>query len=100
MIIAYITAPDEKEAEKMGQMLVKERLAACANYFPIKSFFMWQGAYETEKEYVILAKTTEKRFDQIKKRVIEAHDYELPCIIKIPVEANEEYAKWVEERTV
>jgi len=100
MIIAYITAPDEKEAKKIGEMLVRERLAACANYFPIKSFFMWQGQYETEKEYVILAKTTEKKFDALKARIIEAHEYELPCILKIIAEANEEYAKWVEERTL
>jgi len=41
--IIYITAGDMAEARKIGRTLVEERLAACANIFPITSIFRWKG---------------------------------------------------------
>jgi len=48
-----------------------------------------------EKESLLVAKTIEEKFEQIKKEVEKIHSYKIPCILKIPVEANEKYRKWV-----
>jgi periplasmic divalent cation tolerance protein len=52
---------------------------------------------QDEKEFVIIAKTTEKNYEKIKKEVSKIHSYDIPCIIKINAEANESYVKWVNE---
>ena len=60
MIFIYITFPNKKEAEKVGLFLVKERLAACSNIFPIESIYRWQGKIVKEKEEVLIVKTLKK----------------------------------------
>ena len=92
---AYITNPDRKTARKVAVLLLKKKLAACANIFPIESIYLWKGKMRNEKEVVLIAKTSGSRFPALKKEVEKMHPYEVPCIIKIPVQANEKYAKWI-----
>ena len=95
MIIVYVTCKDENEAKLIGETLVNKKLAACANFFPIKSIFRWKGEIAGEKEHVLIAKTIEKNYPNIKKEIQKLHSYEVPCILKIKAEANKEYEKWI-----
>ena len=97
MTLVYITCKDKKEAEKVSLHLLRERLIACANIFPIKSLYWWKGKIENAKEIVILAKTLEKNYEKIKLEVAKLHSYQVPCILKIDAEANKSYDKWVKE---
>lgn len=96
LTIAYIPCPSRREAEKIGEILVKEKLAACVNLFESTSMLMWQGKLERPTECVILAKTLPEKFDELRRRVEKIHSYETPCILSIPVvDANDAYYKWV-----
>lgn len=97
MTLIYITCKDEEEAEKISMHLLKKRLIACANVFPIKSMYRWKGKIENQKEAAILAKSLEKNFSKIKKDVSRLHSYKIPCILKIDAAANEGYGNWVEK---
>lgn len=98
MILIYITCKDKEEAKKISQHLLKKRLIACANMFPIRSSYWWKGEIEETKEFVIIAKTLEEKFLEILEEVKKIHSYEIPCILKIRVEeVNEEYLKWIKE---
>ena len=97
MTLIFITCKDEEEAEKISMRLLKKRLIACANMFPIKSMYRWKGKIENQKETLILAKTLEKNFSKIKKEVLSLHSYKIPCILKIDAAANESYDDWVKE---
>ena len=96
MALAYITCKDRNEAEKISMHLLKKRLVACANIFPIKSMYWWNGRIVDDSEVVIIAKSTEKNYSAIKKEVKNLHSYKIPCILKINADANDEYYKWVE----
>ena len=50
-----------------------------------------------EKEVVLVAKTTTEKYGTVKKLVEKNHPYAIPCIVKISVEANAGYAKWLRE---
>lgn len=95
--IAYITAGNKTEAEKIGETIVKERLAACANIFPeISSIYWWQEKMEKEKEAALFLKTTAEKIPEIIKRVEEIHSYDVPCIIAFSVMAgNQKYLDWI-----
>ncbi|RJO60060.1 divalent-cation tolerance protein CutA [candidate division WS5 bacterium] len=96
MILVYITYPSKKEAEKAAGHLLKKKLVACANIFPIQSLYHWKGSLASEEEFVLLGKTKEQNYKNIKEEVSKIHSYEVPCIIKIPIEVNKEYGKWME----
>ncbi|MBL7056133.1 divalent-cation tolerance protein CutA [Candidatus Woesearchaeota archaeon] len=95
MTIAYITCKDEKEAVKISKHLLEKKLIACSNIHPIRSLYNWKGKVQDEKEFVIMAKTTEEMFEKVKEEVEKVHSYDIPCILKIDAEANDSYGKWV-----
>jgi periplasmic divalent cation tolerance protein len=94
-IFIYLTNPNQKEAKKIAKHLLKKRLIACANIFPIESLYWWQGKIAKEKEFVLIAKTIKNNFPKIKTEVEKIHPYKIPCIIKIPVSSNKKYFDWL-----
>jgi periplasmic divalent cation tolerance protein len=96
--IIYITNPDRKTAKKIALRLLKKRLIACANIFPIESVYWWKGKIENAKEVVLILKTKEN-FNKIKNEVKKIHPYSIPCIIKFDAEANKEYEEWLKRET-
>ncbi len=96
--LVYITCGGNEEAERISDALVKEKLAACVNFFPINSVFEWEGEIKQEKEFAMLCKTTQDKIPQLKKRVKEIHSYEIPAILIIEIkEGNEEFLRWVDK---
>ena len=73
MIFVYITCQDKKEAQKIGQALVKERLAGCVNYWPIESVYHWRGKLAKDKEFVLIVKTLESKLAKVHKAINILH---------------------------
>ncbi len=94
-ILLYITNPTRAEAKKIAKHLLKKKLIACGNIFPINSLYRWKGKVVDDKEFVLLAKTTQAKFNAVKKEVEKIHSYDVPCIIKIPVSSNKKYFEWL-----
>ena len=99
MTLMYITCKDKKEARKISSYLLRKRLVACSNMFPIESLYRWKGKIVNGKEYVILAKTLKKNVKRIRKEVKKIHSYEIPCIIDIDADANKDFLEWVRKET-
>lgn len=94
-IIIYITYPNLKTAKKVVASLMESRLIACGNFFPIQSTYWWKGKIENSKEVVSIVKTKTRNWGKVKSAVIKLHPYETPCIMKIDVRANDDYASWI-----
>ncbi|HEV2679731.1 MAG TPA: divalent-cation tolerance protein CutA [Rhodanobacter sp.] len=97
VLLCYCSCPDSDSAQAIAEALVGERLAACVNRLSgISSTYRWQGAVTTEREELLLIKTTARRFEALKSRLLELHPYELPELIAIPVErGHDAYLDWV-----
>ena len=95
IILIYITHRNLREAKKVVEVLLKKKLIACANFFPIESMYWWKGTISGSEEIVSVVKTKKVNWAKIKKEVGKIHPYKIPCIVKIEAEANEAYAKWV-----
>jgi periplasmic divalent cation tolerance protein len=98
-IIIYITHADMKEAKKVAEALLRDKLIACANYFPIESAYWWKGEITNAEEIVSIVKTRMSNWAKVKKAIEAIHPYEIPCIMKFEVEANKAYADWVRTET-
>ncbi len=97
MILVYITNPTKEEAKKIAKHLIEKKLIACANIFPISSLYNWDGKLADESEFVLLGKTKEENYERIVSEVEKIHSYDIPCILKLPMEANENYKNWLEK---
>ena len=95
MILVYITNPTKEEAKKIAKHLIEKKLIACANIFPIESLYNWNEKLADESEFVLLGKTKEEDYDKIVAEVEKIHSYDVPCILKIPMEANGKYEDWL-----
>jgi len=96
MILIYITNPTKEEAKKIAEHLIEKKLIACANIFPITSLYKWNGKLADEGEFVLLGKTREENYEKIVDEVEKIHSYKIPCILKVPMEANKSYENWLE----
>lgn len=96
-IIIYVTYPNESEADRISNHLITNKLVACANIFPISSAYWWQGDIQRENEWVSIVKTTPENWEIVKTAVEEIHPYDVPCIMKMEVEANAAYENWIRE---
>ncbi|MBS3116252.1 divalent-cation tolerance protein CutA [Candidatus Woesearchaeota archaeon] len=94
-IYVYVTVLSNKDAESITEHILKGRIAACVNCFPVKSTYLWKGKIEKANEYVLLIKTIEQLFPQLERKIKKMHPYKIPCITKINVKPNDEYATWI-----
>ena len=100
-IFIYVTAPSAVEARKIAEVVVTDRLAACANIIPgMRSIYHWQGKIEEADETVIIFKTRATLFQAVEARVKELHKYSAPCIVALPVEqGSAPYLEWIMAET-
>ena len=96
-IVLTTTNGDKKDAQKLAQMLVERRLAACVNVLgPILSVFRWQEKVEWEEEFLLVIKTTANGAAAIQTALPELHSYELPECVVLPIEAGSaKYLDWI-----
>jgi periplasmic divalent cation tolerance protein len=100
MILVYVTCKDEKEAQKIGEHLLTERLCACVNIFPdMNPLYFWPpktGKIERGKESVLLIKTIDEKYEEIEKEIAKIHSFDVPCIFSLKVEkVNKKYEDWL-----
>jgi len=97
LCIALTTAGSVDEAQRLARMLVERRLAACVNILPgVRSIYRWQGAVEEAEEAMLVIKTSRARADAVQTALREAHSYDLPEFLLLPIAGGgAEYLVWL-----
>jgi periplasmic divalent cation tolerance protein len=94
------TLPSREDAARMADLLVGERLAACAQMIAIDSVYRWQGAVRREPETLLLIKTRTALFARAIERIRQEHPYDVPQIVGTPFLAGlPAYLDWIGEET-
>ena len=98
VISVYAVFADKDEADRIGRLMVEQRLAACVNILgQIRSIYRWKGKVETSDEIAAIFKTSEEKAGDLMTRIAALHSYEIPCIVTWPIEQIVgSYADWVE----
>ena len=96
-IVIFVTCKDKQEAEKISQLLLNERLIACANIVsPVTSFFLWMGKTEVAEECLVVMKSRSDLFGQVADHVKRLHSHEVPEVLALPlVDASKAYLDWM-----
>jgi periplasmic divalent cation tolerance protein len=96
--IVYSLFGSEKDAANALDGLLSAKMVACGNYFPCTSSFVWNESLHNEKEWVLIVKTSQEMVQKASVWLEKNHSYEVPAILSWSVQANESYARWVEEQ--
>lgn len=83
------------EAERIITSLLKKGLIKCANTFSVKSQYSWDKKIESSEEVASLLKLKQSNWRKAESVIKKLHSYETPCIMKLDVEANPEYERWI-----
>ena len=96
-VIIYSTTGNREEAQKIGNYLVENRLAACVNIIPnIESIYKWEDKIYLESEFLLMIKTDAKFKDEIQKAIDTLHSYDLPEMLMVRIEdGSSKYIDWV-----
>ena len=98
LVLISTTFETKEDAEKTAQLLLNEKLIACAQVSgPITSCYRWEGSVVTSAEFTLTLKTTAGLLELVTKRLKEVHPYDLPeIILQADTQGSAEYVKWVE----
>ncbi len=96
-IFVQVTAGDVDQAWAIARALVERKLAACAQVFPIRSCYEWEGQIVEDNEALIFIKSRREAYDRLEACVKELHRYEVPEILAVPIVAgSEKYLRWID----
>lgn len=100
-LLVFTNLPDRAAADKLADALVRKRVAACVNILaPCRSVYRWKGAVQHDEEHPVLIKTTRESYAALEAAIREAHPYELPEIVAVPIERGlPAYLDWVAAET-
>jgi periplasmic divalent cation tolerance protein len=100
MIEIHTTCKDLKEAEKIAKILLKKRLVACVNYFPVKSAYYWKGKIVKDTETFLIIKTKNENELKVISEIKKNHSYELAGItVHDKVKTTKEVEEWINGAT-
>ena len=93
--LVITTEVDKKNASKLANLLLREKLIPCVNFKTIESHFWWQGNITLSKEVQLMIKCKKENINNVCNKIKEWHSYVLPEIIYFPVSINKNYHHWV-----
>ncbi len=95
--VVLTTAGSEEQAASLARELVERRLAACVNIATqVCSIYRWKGKVWQDEEKLLVIKTAEHLFPEVRAAIRELHTYELPEMILLPIaQADPEVEKWL-----
>jgi periplasmic divalent cation tolerance protein len=98
--IMLTTTGSQEEADRLAELLVSRRLAACVQITAIQSWYAWQGKVQHEPEYLLLVKTRADLYPAVEAALLAEHSYELPEIVQLPITRGlERYLGWISKNT-
>jgi len=96
-VVVLTTASSLTEARQIASILLDHKLAACISITgSVESHYVWKGKKEKNREHLLVIKTRKTLFPKLEKAIREAHSYECPEILAVPVSAgSKKYLQWL-----
>lgn len=100
LLLVLTTVASQEQARALASTMLAQHLTACVQLQPIESLYRWNGQVQQETEWRVLFKTTAARYPALQAALHQAHPYELPAIVAVPVaQALPAFADWVAQES-
>jgi len=84
--IVLVTTSGVEEAERIANLLIGAGLAPCVNIIPaVISVYQWKNKMNRDEEALMVIKTSESSFEQVRGIVERNHSYDVPEIISLEI---------------
>ena len=93
--LVITTEVEKKNALKLANLLLKEKLIACVTFQNVESCLWWEEEINHSKEVQLMMKCKEENLDKVCNKISERHSYKIPEIIYFLVSANKKYHQWI-----
>ena len=93
--LVITTECDKKNASKLANLLLREKLIPCVTFKNIESHFWWEGNINQSQEVQLMIKCKKENLDIVCNKISELHSYEIPEIIYFRVSASKNYHHWM-----
>lgn len=94
--MVFSTASNYENAMMILRNIIYDRLSFCCNVIPNStSIYVWDGKVVEETEHILIIKTDETKLEDLKKRLIELHEYQIPEIVVVDItDTTFAYSNW------
>lgn len=99
-VLILVTTGARDDAERLGEALVVEHLAACCSVVPtVHSVYYWEDQLQREHEALVLIKTVESRAADVQEYVRSHHHYRRPEVLQVQIDGGSTaYLNWMAEQ--
>lgn len=96
-IIVLSSCSSAAEADGIARQLLEKRLAACVNVLAgARSLYRWQGAIEEAAECLLIIKSRQDLWEDLRAEIQRLHSYEVPEILLLAIEdGSPKYLDWL-----
>jgi periplasmic divalent cation tolerance protein len=95
LALYYLTFSQPDEAQAVAYDLLRERIAVCANWFPITCAYLWEGAVQQESETVLIVKARAGMRELIEAVARRHIDYTHFVGEILLASVNPDFAQWL-----
>jgi periplasmic divalent cation tolerance protein len=96
--VILTTCGNKEEAEGLSRLLIEKKLAACVQITGVTSFYEWEKEIQKDDELLLVIKARADLYSEIEGALSDNHSYEVPEIIKIPIEDGlDSYLGWIDK---
>lgn len=94
------TMESESAAQRLIEVVLQGRMAACAWLLPLRSKYWWKGRIEDAHEFLVVFKTAPQHKQALLAAIEENHPYEVPYIASAAMgDVPQAYVDWVGSET-
>ena len=91
------TVAKKSDARRLASAALQHRAAACIQILPgLESHYAWKGKKVISREYLLLAKTTQRKSKSLEKLWEKIHPYDCPELVTLSGQAAAPYARWIQ----
>lgn len=96
MVFIYTTCESIDEAERLGNLMIEKKIAACVDMWPVTSMYRWDGKLQKIAHTMLLITTLESRLQAVDDLISANHSYSTPLIAGVDVRRiNHAYKEWL-----
>ena len=98
MVFMYTSCTDKAEARHLGFSAVEEKLAICADFWPMESIYPWQGVVQDVAQYMVVFTTKKSLSRKLADFIGGLHSYRVPMIAEFDTAfLNNSYVMWADK---
>ena len=95
VLFMITTESSEKNALRIGELLIQEKLAACVSIKQIFSIYEWENNIERTKEFEITIKSKPEFKDNLMDFLHKNSTYDVPQIVYKNYHSDLKYYDWL-----